>query len=124
MPQPQPHPAPWWWCPPPPQAPASAAGHPAAQPGADAARGENAESCRSSRSDPHPGHDGFSPARSSVSKARPHALQTYSRNGIPAPYASAACNASMSTFAWRNPTNSAFFCPSLKTSRYGMVFTP
>ena len=34
-----------------------------------------------------------------------------------ASYASAAFRASASTFAWRRPTNSAFFCPSLKTSR-------
>ena len=74
------------------------------------------ESCFFSFFDPQFGQTGWREPVTSSSATSLQAEQMYSNRGMGADYF-AAPSASMSTLAWRRPTNSLTFLPSLKMTR-------
>ena len=75
------------------------------------------ESCFSSFFDPQLGQAGLREPVTSSSEISPHDLQMYSKSGMMERGYFAALRASISTLAWRMPTKSAAFRPSLKMIR-------
>ena len=75
------------------------------------------ESCFSSFFDPQFGQAGLRDPVTSCSEISPQARQMYSKIGMGSGRYFAALRASTSTLAWRMPTNSPAFRPSLKMTR-------
>ena len=75
------------------------------------------ESCFSSFFDPQFGQAGWRDPDTSCSEISPQALQMYSKSGMNWRIYFTAPRASINTLAWRMPTNSLTFFPSLKMTR-------
>lgn len=75
------------------------------------------DNCFASFFEPQFGQAGLRAPVTSTSKISRQSRQTYSKSGMGRRTYSAARRASISTFAWRMPTKSAIFRPSLKITR-------
>ena len=75
------------------------------------------DNCFASFFEPQFGQMGLRPPVTSCSDISQQSLQTYSKSGMGRRTYLAALRASISTLAWRMPTKSETFLPSLKMTR-------
>ncbi len=75
------------------------------------------ESCFSNFLEPQWGQAGLREPVTNCSEISPHDLQMYSKSGMGMRHYFTAFSASINTLAWRIPTKSATFWPSLKMMR-------